>query len=117
MWGSLGGTKKQRKRVTRPYEEESKTGVGNVGLTEPQILVQDSSTERSAAHGGNLTIAVPNSNVSGPLASALTPVSAMISPRGTGYSIIEKVFPSLTIDTSRETCPACNRQVTLEDVW
>jgi pentatricopeptide repeat protein len=43
--------------------------------------------------------------------------SAMISPRGTGYRLLETVFPTLEIDTDRETCPKCNLPHSLADVW
>jgi hypothetical protein len=48
----------------------------------------------------------------------LTPtLSSLVSPRGTGFRILESVFPTLSIDTDRETCPKCNRKVNLVDVW
>ena len=48
----------------------------------------------------------------------MTPtLSSLVSPRGTGFRILESVFPTLSIDTDRETCPKCNRKMNLVDVW
>ena len=50
-------------------------------------------------------------------AKELVANSAMISPRGTGYRLLETIFPTLEIDTDRETCPKCNLPHSLADVW
>ena len=118
MWGSLGGGKKASKRISRSPEEESKTGAQAQSPDDQgQSLDQEDNGQQTPGRHSKLSITLPQSNDYNPLVPPLTPVSSMISPRGTGYSVIEKVFPSLVIDTSRETCPACNTQLSLEDVW